>query len=140
MAGLSRGRTALPPLHDEGCAFVAGGGKNLGALPPSLSPHAARGELGDGDRLDRQDRVAHALDAGGIAEKFFASAEVTVPHAKAVRVRDAILAVETISVADSPPRCMRTEGRRQRAEFLPPPATKAAAFVVKRGEGGASAA
>ena len=41
-----------------------------------------------------------ALDAGGIAEKFFASAELTVPHAKAVRVRDAILALETISVAE----------------------------------------
>jgi 2-methylcitrate dehydratase PrpD len=41
-----------------------------------------------------------ALDAGGIAEKFFASAEVTVPHAKAVRVREAILALETISVTE----------------------------------------
>ena len=41
-----------------------------------------------------------ALDGDGIAEKFFASAEVTVPHAKAVRVRDAILALETISVAE----------------------------------------
>ena len=41
-----------------------------------------------------------ALDAGGVAEKFFASAELTVPHAKAVRVRDAILALETISVAE----------------------------------------
>ena len=41
-----------------------------------------------------------ALDAGGIAEKFFASAELTVPHAKAVRVREAILALETISVAE----------------------------------------
>ena len=46
---------------------------------------------GSGDR---------ALDAAGIAEKFFASAELTVPHAKAVRVRDAILALETISVAE----------------------------------------
>jgi 2-methylcitrate dehydratase PrpD len=41
-----------------------------------------------------------ALDAGGIAEKFFASAELTVPHAKAVRVHDAILALETIQVAE----------------------------------------
>ena len=41
-----------------------------------------------------------ALDADGIAEKFFASAELTVPHAKAVRVREAILALETISVAE----------------------------------------
>ena len=41
-----------------------------------------------------------ALDADGIAEKFFACAELTVPHAKATRVRDAILALETISVAE----------------------------------------
>jgi 2-methylcitrate dehydratase PrpD len=41
-----------------------------------------------------------ALDADGIAEKFFASAELTVPHAKARRVREAILALETISVAE----------------------------------------
>jgi 2-methylcitrate dehydratase PrpD len=41
-----------------------------------------------------------ALDAEGIAEKFFASAELSVPHAKAVRVRDAVLALETISVAE----------------------------------------
>ena len=41
-----------------------------------------------------------ALDADGIAEKFFASAELTLPHAKAVRVREAILALETISVAE----------------------------------------
>src|SRR6266853_896167 len=27
MTGLSRGRIALPPRHDEGDAFVAGGGK-----------------------------------------------------------------------------------------------------------------
>ena len=41
-----------------------------------------------------------ALDADGVAEKFFASAEMAVPHAKAVRVREAILALETISVAE----------------------------------------
>ncbi len=41
-----------------------------------------------------------ALDADGIAEKFFASAELIVPHAKAARVREAILALETISVAE----------------------------------------
>lgn len=41
-----------------------------------------------------------ALDAGGIAEKFFASAELTVSHAKAVRIREAILALETIPVAE----------------------------------------
>ena len=41
-----------------------------------------------------------ALGAVGIAEKFFASAELTVPHAKAVRIREAILALEEISVAE----------------------------------------
>ena len=41
-----------------------------------------------------------ALDADGIAEKFFASAALTVSHAKSVRVRDAILALETIQVAE----------------------------------------
>jgi 2-methylcitrate dehydratase PrpD len=41
-----------------------------------------------------------ALDGNGIAEKFFASVELTVPHAKAMRVREAILALETISVAE----------------------------------------
>ena len=39
---------------------------------------------------------SRALDADGIAEKFFASAELTVSHAKAKRIRDAILALETI--------------------------------------------
>src|SRR5262252_152113 len=43
---------------------------------------------------------ARALDADGIAEKFFAAAELSVPHAKAVRIRDAILALETIPVAE----------------------------------------
>ena len=46
---------------------------------------------GSGDR---------ALDADTIAEKFFASAELTVPHAEAQRIRDAILAVETISAGE----------------------------------------
>jgi hypothetical protein len=41
-----------------------------------------------------------ALDAGGIAEKFFAAAELSVSHAKALRVREAILALEAISVAE----------------------------------------
>jgi 2-methylcitrate dehydratase PrpD len=41
-----------------------------------------------------------ALDADGIADKFFASAVLTVSHAKSVRVRDAILALETIQVAE----------------------------------------
>jgi 2-methylcitrate dehydratase PrpD len=41
-----------------------------------------------------------ALDADGIAEKFFASAELTVARAKAERIRDAILALETIPVAE----------------------------------------
>jgi 2-methylcitrate dehydratase PrpD len=41
-----------------------------------------------------------ALDGGGIAEKFHASAELTVPNAKVVRIREAILALETISVAE----------------------------------------
>jgi 2-methylcitrate dehydratase PrpD len=59
----------------------------------------------DGDRHDEYVPVNNgsgerALDAGGVAEKFFASAELTVPHAKAVRVRDAILALETIQVAE----------------------------------------
>jgi 2-methylcitrate dehydratase PrpD len=43
---------------------------------------------------------ARALDAGGIAEKFFASAELSLPHAKAARIRDAVLALATISVAE----------------------------------------
>jgi hypothetical protein len=41
-----------------------------------------------------------ALDADAIAEKFFASAELTLPHAKAARVRDAIQALGSISVAE----------------------------------------
>jgi 2-methylcitrate dehydratase PrpD len=41
-----------------------------------------------------------ALDADGIAEKFFASAELSVSHAKAIRLRDAVLALEAISVAE----------------------------------------
>ena len=53
-----------------------------------------------------------ALDAGGIAEKFFASAELTVPHAKAVRVRDAILALETIRSQSLRRPCAGTDGPR----------------------------
>ncbi|HJU32317.1 MAG TPA: MmgE/PrpD family protein [Hyphomicrobiaceae bacterium] len=61
--------------------------------------------LTDGRRLDEYVPVNNgsgerALDRDGIAEKFFASAELTQPHAKAVRVRDAILALETISVGE----------------------------------------
>jgi 2-methylcitrate dehydratase PrpD len=61
--------------------------------------------LNDGRRLDEYVPVNNgsgerALDRDGIAEKFFASAELTQPHAKAVRVRDAILALETISVGE----------------------------------------
>lgn len=43
---------------------------------------------------------ARALDADTIIDKFFASAELSVPHAKAVRIRDAILALETIMVGE----------------------------------------
>jgi len=43
---------------------------------------------------------ARALNAEGIAEKFFAAAEFTIPHARATRIRDAILALETIPVAE----------------------------------------
>ena len=32
MAGLSRGRAALPPRHDEGDAFAAGGGTKAGII------------------------------------------------------------------------------------------------------------
>jgi 2-methylcitrate dehydratase PrpD len=41
-----------------------------------------------------------ALDRDGIAEKFFASAELSVPHAKARRIRDALLALESISAVE----------------------------------------
>jgi hypothetical protein len=41
-----------------------------------------------------------ALDTDGITEKFFASAQLSVSHARAVRVRDAVLALESISVAE----------------------------------------
>jgi 2-methylcitrate dehydratase PrpD len=41
-----------------------------------------------------------ALDASAVAEKFFAAAETAVSHAKAVRIREAILTLETIAVAE----------------------------------------
>jgi 2-methylcitrate dehydratase PrpD len=41
-----------------------------------------------------------ALDADAVAEKFFAAAELSVSHTKAVRVREAILGLEAISVAE----------------------------------------
>jgi 2-methylcitrate dehydratase PrpD len=41
-----------------------------------------------------------ALDADGIAEKFFASAELSVSHSKAQRIRDAVLSLETIRVSE----------------------------------------
>ena len=44
-----------------------------------------------------------AMGLGALRSFFtftFASAELSVPHAKAVRVRDAMLALETISVAE----------------------------------------
>jgi hypothetical protein len=41
-----------------------------------------------------------ALDASAIAEKFFAAAETAVSHATAVRIREAILTLETIAVAE----------------------------------------
>ena len=34
MAGPSRGRAALPPLHDEGIAFVIGGGEAAASWEP----------------------------------------------------------------------------------------------------------
>jgi 2-methylcitrate dehydratase PrpD len=43
---------------------------------------------------------ARALDSEGIAEKFFAAAELAVPHARAKRIHDAILALESIAVAE----------------------------------------
>jgi 2-methylcitrate dehydratase PrpD len=43
---------------------------------------------------------ARALDNTGIAEKFFATAELAVPHAKATRIHDAILALESIAVGE----------------------------------------
>jgi len=41
-----------------------------------------------------------ALDADAIADKFFASAELSMPPAKAARVREAILSLEAISLAE----------------------------------------
>jgi 2-methylcitrate dehydratase PrpD len=43
---------------------------------------------------------ARALDREGIAEKFFATAELAVSHAKATRIRDAILALESLAVGE----------------------------------------
>ena len=43
---------------------------------------------------------ARALGREGIAEKFFAAAELAVPHAKAKRIHDAVLALESIDVAE----------------------------------------
>jgi len=43
---------------------------------------------------------ARALDSQGIAEKFFAAAELAVPHARARRIHDAIVALESIAVAE----------------------------------------
>jgi len=59
----------------------------------------------DGRRHDAYVPINHgagarALDAGGIAEKFFASAELGLPHARAARIRDAVLALATIPVAE----------------------------------------
>ncbi|MBO0742174.1 MAG: MmgE/PrpD family protein [Hyphomicrobiaceae bacterium] len=43
---------------------------------------------------------ARALDRAGIAEKFFAAAEFAVPHARARRIHDALLALESIGVVE----------------------------------------
>jgi 2-methylcitrate dehydratase PrpD len=72
-----------PKYMSGGVALVTADGKRHDAYVPINN--------GSGER---------ALDGGGIAEKFFASAELAVPHAKAVRIRDAILALETIQVAE----------------------------------------
>jgi 2-methylcitrate dehydratase PrpD len=75
--------SGYPKYMSGGVALVTADGRRHDAYVPVNN--------GSGER---------ALDATGIAEKFFASAELTVPHAKAVRVRDAILALETISIAE----------------------------------------
>jgi hypothetical protein len=49
-----------------------------------------------------------ALNAEDIAEKFFAAAELTVPHGRATRIHDAILALESIAVAELA-KALRTE-------------------------------
>jgi 2-methylcitrate dehydratase PrpD len=72
-----------PKYMSGGVTLVTADGKRHDAYVPINN--------GSGER---------ALDGDGIAEKFFASAELAVPHAKAVRIRDAILSLETISVAE----------------------------------------
>ena len=72
---------------------------------PTYMSGGVRLTTADGRRHDAHVPVNNgsgerALDADAIAEKFFASAELTVSHAKAVRVREAILALETISAAE----------------------------------------
>jgi 2-methylcitrate dehydratase PrpD len=72
-----------PKYMSGGVTLVTADGKRHDAYVPINN--------GSGER---------ALDGDGIAEKFFAPAELAVPHAKAVRIRDAILSLETISVAE----------------------------------------
>jgi len=75
--------TGYPKYMSGGVCLTATDGRRHDAYVPINN--------GSGER---------ALDADGIAEKFFASAELSVPHAKAQRIRDAVLALETISVAE----------------------------------------
>jgi hypothetical protein len=48
MANPSRGRIALPPLHDEGDAFVAGGGEDTAPASATTVKKSGKKEL---DRL-----------------------------------------------------------------------------------------
>ena len=84
-------RVVVEADPDSGYPKSMSGGVSLGTTDGRRHDAYVPVNNGSGER---------ALDADGIAEKFFASAELTVPHAKAARIRYAILALEAISVAE----------------------------------------